>query len=123
MINEIIYIFAMRLSAIEGANRQSITDGGFSELMKSYKENTRRALKLSRVSFLHLTILSPYRWLVKLLAQLQVTLVGSDNCPYWGRESFLSGAFSFSFLLQVFFSLSFKNSYPLRKQTLLTNYY
>ena len=115
----LIRMFAMRLSAIHGINRQSITSVlilGL-ELLK----NTRYAVKLSRVSFFNLIIPSPYRWLVKLIAQLQVTLVGSDSCPYWTRERFPSGAFSFSFLLGVFFSLSFKISNPLRTANQLTN--
>lgn len=111
MINQILHIFAMRLIAIEGTNRQSIISVlilGL-ELLK----NTRCALKRCRVSFFSLTIPSPYRWLVKHLAQLQETLVGSDRCPYWDGRTLL-GTFSFSFLLGVFFSLSFKITNPLR---------
>ena len=106
---KLIRILAMRLSAIDGINRQSITS------LLSYRrelKNTRYAVKLSRVSFFNLIILSPYRWLVKHLAQLQETLVGSDKCPYWDGRSFL-GTFSFSFL-SLFFSLSFKINVPMR---------
>jgi len=119
MINQIIHIFVLRLFAIVGINRQSIISVLISglELLK----NTRYAHKRSRVSFFNLIIPSPYRWLVKHLAQLQVTLVGSDSCPYWTRERFPSGAFSFSFLLGVFFSLSFKITNSLRTARDLTN--
>jgi len=113
MINQIIHIFAMRLLAFEGINRQSITSGYPLGCNESQLKNTRYALKLSRVSFFSLTIPSPYRWLVKHLAQLQETLVGSDRCPYWDGRTLL-GTFSFSFLLGVFFSLSFKITNPLR---------
>jgi len=105
MLNNLI-TFDMRLNAFEGIFRQSITQLSFTIALK----NTRYALKRCRVSFFNLTIPSPYRWLVKGLAQLQVTLVGSDSCPYWTRERFPSGAFSF--LLGVFFSLSFKSDIP-----------
>lgn len=113
-IKLILCIFAMRLNAFVGINRQSIITGGSTTKELTRLKNTRYAHKRCRVSFFNLIILSPYRWLVKRLAQLQVTLVGSDNCPYWTRERFPSGAFSFSFLLEVFFSLSFKIAIPLR---------
>ena len=80
-------MFTPRLFAIDGTNRQSIISGStLKRDRESELKNTRRAVKRSRVSFLHLTILSPYRWLVKHLAQLQVTLVGSNRCPYWDRR-------------------------------------
>jgi len=113
MLNNLI-TFAMRLSAFEGITRQSIISGTSSTGTTELK-NTRCALKQSRVSFFNLTIPSPYRWLVKHLAQLQETLVGSDKCPYWAEKGFPGRTFSFSFLLGVFFSLSFKNRFnPLR---------
>ena len=114
MINKLITIFTPRLKAIDGTNRQSITSGYPLGCNESQLKNTRRAVKPCRVSFFNLIIQSSYRWLFKLSAQLQAILVGSDNCPYWAkRESFL-GTFSFSFLLQVFFSLSFKITNPMR---------
>ncbi|KKN74619.1 hypothetical protein LCGC14_0388210 [marine sediment metagenome] len=99
MINQIIYIFAMRLIAFDGVDRQSITQLSPMIALK----NARHTVKRCRVSFFNLTIQSPYRWLVKGIAQLQAILVGSDKYPYWVRESFPGGAFSFSFLLLVFF--------------------
>lgn len=112
---KLITIFVARLSVFDGINRQSITFGYHAQWIHGLgKENTRYAVKQSRVSFFNLVIPSPYRWLVKHLAQLQATLVGSDKCPYWTRERFPGRAFSFSFLLGVFFSLSFKINVPLR---------
>lgn len=122
MINQNFYIFAMRLSAIDGINRQSITSWGRVQKGHLTLKNTRYAVKLSRVSFFNLIILSPYRWLVKGLAQLQVTLVGSDKCPYWGKEKSFLGTFSFSFLLGVFFSLSFKSVFRCVLLRIITNY-
>ena len=122
MINQNFYIFAMRLNAFEGINRQSITSDKDASSPTSELKNTRYALKRCRVSFFNLTILSPYRWLVKHLAQLQETLVGSDRCPYWDGRTLL-GTFSFSFLLGVFFSLSFKSGIPPRSVAqIITNY-
>lgn len=109
MLNN-LHIFAMRLIAFDGVDRQSITSQPEQGLAS---KNTRHTVKRCRVSFFSLAIPNPYRWLVKHLAQLQETLVGSDRCPYWDGRSFL-GTFSFSFLLGVFFSLSFKITNPLR---------
>lgn len=111
---KLITIFAMRLSVFDGINRQSITSDRHVWWINGLgKENTRYAVKQSRVSFFNLIIPSPYRWLVKRSAQLQVTLVGSDRCSYWNGRTLL-GTFSFSFLLGVFFSLSFKSVNPMR---------
>ncbi len=52
MINQIMCIFATRLNAIEGINRQSIIDGiGSTTEEPSIRKNTRYALKRCRVSF------------------------------------------------------------------------
>ena len=112
----LIRILAMRLSVFDGINRQSIIPSflALENGQRARRKNTRYAVKLSRVSFFNLTILSLYRWLVKLLAQLQVTLVGSDRCLYLAQEKSFLGTFSFSFLLGVFFSLSFKIDVPMR---------
>ena len=114
MIIQKFYIFAMRLSAIEGVNRQSITTGfrSTTEEHISKSKNTRHALKQSRVSFCDLIIPNPYRWLVKALAQLQFKrLLEQVNALYGQGKDFLGRAFSFSFLFWAFFfSLSFK--YP-----------
>ena len=115
MINQNLYIFAVRLSVFDGINRQSITSDYHVQWIHGLgKENTRYAVKQSRVSFFNLIILSPYRWLVKRLAQLQFTRLLDQINARIERESFPSGAFSFSFLLGVFFSLSFKIDVPMR---------
>ena len=105
----------MRLSVFDGINRQSITHVLVVLVYSLTRlKNTRYAVKQSRVSFFNLIILSPYRWLVKRLAQLQFTRLLDQINARIERESFPSGAFSFSFLLGVFFSLSFKLVNPLR---------
>ena len=75
MVYNIIHIFATRLSAIDGINRQSITFGYHAQWINGLgKENTRYAVKLSRVSFYNLTI------------QAQTNLAEYSNCVARERE-------------------------------------